>query len=356
MFETEIDRLTRTARFRTIGNDESISLRAILESDIPTNMKQFFRADVEWLLMQERAHETRSAKFNYAHHDVRLLQHQIDSLLIHNYIFTAADFETVLDKCVHFLFNYLCRPQWTLHSFLFESGAVVTTIEAMAKMYYCEDYSYYTEILGKHIVQKNITQLHADATKILLLKIDTEVTRNHSAAELAHLTQPLFAFIGYIRSQRNATVPIRALMYFFEDKEISAIVNELSIVREADKQRELTFDELTQLINKAKVHPSAMAPKSPLPHSGEEIFTQKQPAKKEFTINGTDKREIMNVVFRGSDQLYTTTLGTVLAAPTWHDASLALDHFFTMNEVEPLTKEAIKFTNLLQTYFEMQAH
>jgi hypothetical protein len=45
----------------------------------------------------------------------------------------------------------------------------------------------------------------------------------------------------------------------------------------------------------------------------------------------------------------------VLAAATWEDASLSIDHFFLMNDVEAFSKEAILFTNRVQSRFSVGA-
>jgi len=84
-------------------------------------VKTFFRADVEWLRTQEKAKEVRSPKFSYALPELRLLDEQIDLLLINNYTFGRKEFDVTADKCIHFLLNYLCRPEWTLNSFFFDT-------------------------------------------------------------------------------------------------------------------------------------------------------------------------------------------------------------------------------------------
>ena len=150
MFEKETEQLIGAVRQRTIGDAKSIGLREIFESTIPASVKVFFRAEVETMLDAERTPESRSGRFKYDLPEITMLREQISTLLIHNFIFQKDDFETTLDKCVHFMLNYLCRPQWTLNSFLFEESGRASSTQILRKLRYCRDYGYFPDILRKY--------------------------------------------------------------------------------------------------------------------------------------------------------------------------------------------------------------
>lgn len=387
MFEKETEQLITTICQTTIGENKAVSLRAIFESKIPSNVKVFFRAEVERMLGEERKKESRPSKFNYDVPVIQMLQEQIDALLIHNFIFTKSDFETTLDKCVHFLFNYLCRPQWTLTSFLFEESAKASAQQILKKLRYCRDYVYSPDILRRYIQQRNIGEMTLEEGKTLLEKIDGEVVKNHSSVELAHMTQPLYDFVAYARSHDiNAStkaIPTRALMYFFDDKKMSAIHERLSREREANNVKEISFSQLVNLLEKIRTGSeyahifdedaeplpaldgvsldSPTLPTAPgestnsFPKISEplnESSLRPKPLPPLFSLE--EERSIIKNVFHQNEEQFRATVKEALAAQTWDDAALAIDHFFLMNDVEPFTKEAILFTNKLQSRFTEQ--
>ena len=380
MFEKETEQLIGIIRQTTIGDAKAVSLRAIFESKVPSNVKVFFRADVEHFLDEDRKKEQRMSKFNYDVPEIQMLQEQIDTLLIHNFIFTKSDFETTLDKCVHFLLNFLCRPQWTLASFLFEDSAKVSTRQILKKLRYCKDYEYFPDILRRYVHQRDITELTLEEGNALLDKIDGEVVRNHSSVELAQMTKSLFDFVAYARSldmdTSSKTIPTRALMYFFEDKKMSAIHDRFSREREINNVREMSFSQLANVIEKVRTgnefahifdeesEPFAasddFSPESPIVSAGQEetsfpfpkISEPPKPLPPLFTLE--EERSIVKNVFHQNEEQFRTAVKEALGAQSWDDAAPTIDHFFLMNDVEPFTKEAILFTNRLQNRFGKQ--
>jgi hypothetical protein len=380
MFEKETEQLISATRQTTIADAKSVSLRTIFESKIPSNVKVFFRAEVEHFLDEDRKKELRSSKFNCDVPEIQMLQEQIDALLIHNFIFTRTDFETTLDKCIHFLFNFLCRPQWTLASFLFEESATLSALQILKKLRYCRDYVYFPDILRRYVQQRNIGEMTVKEGKALIEKIDGEVVRNHSSVELAQMTQPLFDFVAYARSHdlnaATKTIPTRALMYFFEDKKMASIHERFSREREVNNVREMSFSQLANIIEKVRTgneyayvfsedaeHVTAfdgLSLESPTLSTGYEesvssfpkISEPPKPLPPLFSLE--EERSIVKYVFHQNEEQFRTAVKEALAAQSWDNAALSIDHFFLMNDVEPFTKEAILFTNRLQNRFGEQ--
>ncbi|HTR81571.1 MAG TPA: hypothetical protein VMM58_08065 [Bacteroidota bacterium] len=377
MFEKETEQLIGVVRQATIGDNKSIGLREIFESNIPTSVKVFFRAEVETMLHAERRPETRSQKFDYDAPEITMLQDQIDALLIHNFVFPKNDFETTLDKCVHFLFNYLCRPQWTLNSFLFEDSGRASSAQILSKLRYCRDYVYFPDILRTYLQQRGVQEMTLEEGRNLIARIDAEVSRNHTSVELARMTTPLYEFVAYARSHNLSatakTIPTRALMYFFEDKKIAAIHERLSREREVNGMKEMSSNQLVNLIEKVRTGDERAHlfddSAEPLPAGDETTFDLPTlPAKREepdFSIQEIseppkplpplfsleEERSIIKYVFNQSEEQFRAAMHEALAASSWDDAALTIDHFFLMNDVEPFTKEAILFTNRLQDRF-----
>lgn len=349
MFEQELENIQKLTVNNTIGSMPSIALKTILESNIPANIKSFFRGEVEWLLYKEKQTEHRSSKFNYLQEDVTLLQEQMDILLVYHYTFSREDFMKVLDTCAHFLFNYLCRPQWTLESYLFEEKNVLSLKELGLKFRFCGDYPYYWTILEKHLVGKNKIDLEREEAIRLLRRIDAEIVNTHSAEDLAKMTIPFFEFISFIHQQAlsggRGDLPTRALIYFFEDKKLTTVGQHLLKIREQGKQS-MMYDELVEALKDSFSQKSFSV--------ADELAQVRQPLKKNYSLlqlQEKDKQSIIKSLFGDDESKYISAMEKVMSSATWDDAGLSLDHYFTMNDVDPFSRDAIILTNALQSFF-----
>ncbi len=402
MFEQETEQLKERIHRSTIQSGGTITLRALTESGIPENVKAFFRAEIYSSLAEERKKESRSNKFDYSNKDVEALQEQIDQLLIDNYILPKKEFEEILDKGVHFLFNYLCRPQWTLGSYLFDEAKAVSARDILLKLHCCFDYNYFPTVLQRFIRQRNIQEMTAEEGRNVLKKIDSEVTKNLSSSQLAQLAQPVFEFVAYARSFPEnilkATAPTRALMYFFDDKQMTDIHEELVRERDNAGMKEIALPNLMRIIEhtpgrsenirsgsppkgfstgNGEQFPAVAAEVNEMSHNETEFSVLRAeeqvsspesfhlPPKDEtrrtsppaplpplFSLD--EERSIIKKVFQQDEDAFHRKVEEILAAVSWDEASLIIDHHFTMSDVDPFTKEAILFTNNLQKRFQAE--
>jgi hypothetical protein len=392
MFEQETEQLKERIRRSTMQSGDTIALRSLTESGIPENVKAFFRAEIYSNLAAERKKESRSSKFDYSNKDVEALQEQIDQLLVDNYVLSKKEFEETLDKGVHFLFNYLCRPQWTLGSFLFDAAKAVPARDILLKLNCCFDYNYFPTVLKRFIQQRNIQEMTAEEGRKVLEKIDSEVTKNLSSSQLAQLAQPVFEFVAYARSFPEnilkATVPTRALMYFFDDKQMADIHGELVRERDNAGMKEIALPNLVRIIEhtpgRSENIRSESSPKELSAGNGEQFSAVAAEANNvshnetEFSVLRTEERipapesfhfppaplpplfsldeerSIIKKVFQQDEESFHRKVEEILAAVSWDEASLIIDHHFTMSDVDPFTKEAILFTNNLQKRFQAE--
>jgi hypothetical protein len=466
MFDKETEQFFHMLKSNTIGDASSIGLRSILESNIPVNVKTFFRADVEWLRAQEKLKEVRSPKFSFGLPEVRLLDEQIDLLLVNNYSFSRKEFDATADKCIHFLLNYLCRPEWTLNSFFFDVSIRITAEEMQLKLRYCSDYPYYRAILTRYAETRQRTDVGSEEMKRLLSTIDDEVCGSSTAAEQAYIAKPIFDFVGEIRASMRPSlptrVPVRALIYFYEDKRLDKISTALTAVRDLDNTLLMSFPMLEMVIEAVArgaavpdlsmlsaagaqeplpepsssrsyeslssvnlpvateaVREDLAAPRydeieAALPRAENEMMDDEAPVimppveedervrtvtvtaarrddeishdhaprqeqqffgadgeheeeqlhfdddgeapleeetivlPPQFTDN--DRLAITQVLFQGSGDLFDAAVQTAVRAETWDEALTSLDSFFAKQYIDPFTKEAMMFTNILESW------
>lgn len=412
IFESEIDAIINAARTRAIGEEESITLRKILVSDIHPAIKAYFKAEVEKHLKQERALEIRSKKFPYAHPEIGSLQRQIDILLIYYYEFARHEFDSLLDEAVHFQFNFLCRPQWTLVSFIFGSQRRVATSEIENKLKYCVDYTYFVDLIKRYTMERGLTEVTYEEFAALVQKIDYEVVSQHTSLELARMTRALFAFVdaGTLAPHGQfdkPTLPINAAIVFFEDKHLDDIKARLELERDKNSVTQLTVSTLADIIEKVRTgNEQASVPEEPAPSVGAASGEPENGQSAELTIHAsgnaeappqtlparehekasetvtfteiTKKSELkerpsgselqrpvdVHTIFSKSDQKlfvrsifnkdedsFRDTLDKLNAIETWEETSHYLDTLFGIQNVDPFSSTAVRFTDRIYSRF-----
>lgn len=382
IFESEIVAIMNTVRARTIGEEDGVKMKDILAADVHPALKAYFKAEVEKLLQQERAKEVRSGRFPYGLPEVKGLQRQIDLLLVHQYEFDRQEFESILDESVHFQFNYLCRPRWTLQEFLFENRRTAGIGEILRKLRYCVEYRYLAEVFKRYVTDRGLAELGYEEFRSLIEKIDSEVIAKHSAGELAQVLKPLVEFIelGIPETRVSETgpmLPIDAAIVFFEDKKLEEIRLFLEKARDKDHVAEVSIADLAEMIRQVRGEAPAVETEKevvganpamePFPESEEEpqepppvVRTAEIPQNGEGLRTGGPRSEIADIyslfnlkeqklfvrkLFKKDEVEFRNALDRLNATVTWNQASLILDEVFSAQNVDPFSKEAVLFTD-----------
>ncbi len=409
IFEAEIEAIIHVVYIKTIGEDDGIVLKDILSAEIHPAVKAYFKAEVEKALMQERRLEYRSKKFSYSLPEVRSLEEQIDLLLVQNYHFSLQEFESLLDESVHFQFNYLCRPQWTLLNFIIGEQRRVSSETIEKRLKYCIDYTYFPELIKRYIADRGLAEVTYEEFKSLLEKIDHEVVAQHSSFELAHMTHALFDFVesGKMVQQvefEQQTLPINAAIVFFEDKNIPEICTRLEFERDRNRVVQITADRLADIIEVVRtgnedatahlpaspVTPSgtkqqaneqestivdesagivqetidskqaveeSVQPKSPLLVFGEndEKYLASTPSAKQKEILDLFPDDefafIVRKLFSNDEPAFRGAVTEISLLRTWEQVAQYLDKLFLANQTDPFSAEAVNFTDKLYTHF-----
>ncbi len=410
IFETEIEQIMNAVSARTIGEAETIRLRDLLAAKLHPAIKAYFKARVQQILQQERMTEVRSKKFPYALPEVVRLLEQVDVLLVHYYSFGQHDFALMLDHAVHFQFNFLCRPQWTLLNFIFENQRRRPTSDIRRKLRYCVDYEYYAEIIKRFIEERGLAEMEYEEFKELLEKIDNEIVSRHSSVELALMTRPLLRFIesplpAPPAKLADSRIPINAAVVFFEDKKLNDIKDRLESERDKNGAIDISLRHLANLIEKVRsqnedaevVFPEEMAeaakveekprvtPPGESSKSGQ-VFVSKSPVKifSDFEedepisipvpaqtegtdgdvadpgilvnlhslFSPTEEKTFIKKIFQKDELLFRESLDQLNKMTEWKEASQYLQQIFLTNDVDPFSDVAILFTDKVQRRFQ----
>jgi hypothetical protein len=407
IFEAEIESIIHAARVKTRGEEEDVFLKQILTAPIHPAIKAYFKAEVEKTLAQERALEYRSKKFPYSLAEVKSLEEQIDLLLVQNYHFGLQEFESLLDESVHFQFNYLCRPQWTLLNFIVGDQRRVATSTIEKRLKYCIDYSYFPELIRRFIVDHGLAEVTYEEFKSLIEKIDAEVVARHSSYELALMTRALFDFVesGKMVPKEEfeqQTLPINAAIVFFDDKHLADIRTRLEHERDHNRIIQITVERLADIIEIVRVgdegatalriesqetattetEAAGVLPnlegvdsqeqssiqktydqeesersKSPFTDIGdtdEKFFNSMLNAKRNEILDLLSEKEhrlIVKKLFFNDEPAFHGAVTEVSFLETWESVAQYLEMLFRANDVDPFSKVAVLFTDKLFKYF-----
>lgn len=251
MFEKQIERIQAFIIEHTIGNDESIKLNKILAADIPLSVKTCFSADVDDLLAEERQRLLNSPHFDYSPEHIRSLFDEINWLSKEHAVLTRAEFIEAVERNVKLLFNYTCRPQWTMARFVYKDLEVQTVEQILHSLRYFSDYKYYRIVLEKFFSRKSMEELTREKFETLLELIDNEVVNSYSTEDLGNLTQPLFDIFNLDPEHEKDTVPVDALCIFYDDKSNSEIVEKLENYKREIGKESIDLTELVDVLSKA---------------------------------------------------------------------------------------------------------
>ena len=232
MFEHHIENAIALLTQQTIGDGSSVHLKTILAAPVPASIKRVFEADAERWREAEMSRLLASEHFDYSDINIRKMFGEIGAASLEYTRFTRDEFVATLDATVKLLFNYVCRPQWTLVKYIFSEADALPTEHLLEHMRHFTDYDYYAVVMREYARAKRIDTLTKEKFEEFLTLIDAEVVRNLDSSKLARLSQPIFAAFNPGDDSDYACVPVEALSIFYDDKNITSVVNRLETEKE----------------------------------------------------------------------------------------------------------------------------
>ena len=253
MLEKETELILQLLTERTIGARGTIALNQIQSSAIPKNIRRYLHCEVvRWLSSDLRG----TPGFSHIPTTTKTGTTVIRSLLqslAPEYVFSREEFLVTLENAVHFVENYLCRPQWTLEHFVFENNERVGAGTLFTKLDYLTDYSYFLALIERTVRKQKWSEIDRDAFRALIARFDDQVVKQHTARELAMLTKPIYDFLSLEESPPDRPVPLKPILVFFDDKRMRILKEHIERTAEIRKRSDLTLLELTEIIEKLYV-------------------------------------------------------------------------------------------------------
>lgn len=274
MLERETDTILSTLRERTIGEGDSILLRDVLVCEIPRGIKTYMQAETVRALSQELFALPRFSRIERDASGVWRLAHSFLTSMAEGYCFSKEEFLVLLENAVHFLENYLCRPQWTLESFVFEGVPRVAVVDMLDKLESIVDYGYFRTLITRVVRRRQSKELGIEEFRAMLMTIDDQIVKQHNARELALLAKPIFDFLLLRDTPPDVAVPLKPVLVFFEDKKMKILREYIESICRIRERSTITLDELTALVEDLYLgHPESApeeTPKEAVPEEAQE--------------------------------------------------------------------------------------
>jgi hypothetical protein len=265
--------------------------------------------------------------------------------------------------------------------------------EVMSRLDYTYDYAYFKRLIGKVIAQWKWREVRVDDFRMLISRIDAQIVKQHSPAELAMLAKPIYDFVAQGNASAHLAVPVESLLVFFEDKRLIKLKEHIETVCKVRGRSELTLSELgTFIADVAVTSPeAALAPEketlygAPTPDrgagagisdfemkvvdaeiaaSGGEVSSEADTLEESTPalparglpdllklIPSKSRSKFIRKIFKKDTAYFNAVLAELNAAPTWEGASAYLRDFFTLNKLDPFADVVVEFTDLIHSRY-----
>jgi len=254
---SDSDTVLRQLAEQTIGSATEMSMAHVARAAIPAGVKAYLRANLRDRLRNELS---QTGLFARVHSHSALEARLQDLFLLQSadgYVFPREEFLADLENAVRFTENYVCRPRWTLSSFLFHDAPVIATAMLFNRLEYLAEYAYLPQLLRRLVSQRKLQEIDRDSCTQLIRQIDASVVREHAPHELAMLARPIFRYFRSGEPGMTDPIPVQPVLLFFEDKELNGLRDHIQGICHVRGHEGVSLAELVELCEDYLVKPAA---------------------------------------------------------------------------------------------------
>jgi hypothetical protein len=248
MLERETELIKQIIVESTIDGRDAVKLSEVVAAELPRGVKAFMTAQVISLL------EADLEKSSQLQHITKGIASTVmgDRTLLRSlamaFSLPREEFVRLTEDTVHFLENYLCRPQWTLKNVMFEKSQTITFEEMAKKLEFAVEYSYFRILIDRHALRNGWKTITAEEFASLVEKVDQEVVRKHSPRELALLTKPIYDFLLFGDPSMDLPIPLGAILLFFDDKKMTTERDHIERIYKVRSRTQISMNELIGIL------------------------------------------------------------------------------------------------------------
>jgi hypothetical protein len=264
------DAVLSTLVAHTIGAAQEIPMARVAQATIPSGVKAYLRANLRDRFQTE---VLRYGPFSRVQPLSASTSHLHELFFAHaaeGYVYPRGEYLADLENAAHFTENYVCRPRWTLTSFLFHDAPVISTTTLFTRLEYVTEYVYLPQLLRRMVTQKQLQEISQEDCAFLIRQIDSAVVREHTPRELALLTRPIFDYFLYGAQHWEQSIPLKPILLFFEDKELYTVEDLIRSLSQAKSRDSVSLAELAEMCDDYLTSTPLPAKPAPAPEKMDE--------------------------------------------------------------------------------------
>ena len=381
---------------------DRIALTYLLTRDIPNSVKHFFDQEVELWLREESKKFTSSERFDYDLPEVQVLLDKIFDILKQTASFSLNQFNRLLERAIKLEANYLIRPHQTLTQFLFKDSPIIRTMDVYDMLKYFDKFEYYKDALTDYFNLKYLQEISEPQFRELIEGIDRQVYSNRPVETVLQTVKTIVNFLNQARPPQES-IPIDILITALRDRkldefaalierqqqegttalnlaDLEAILTEKRTLGEIRARGEkVSLEQIKDIeTEKPEVEVEAISisethvlpqPEREEPEELEELEEEEQDepvtaadqlaevmASKlrgetledlHNLITPRQRKRFIKKLFRKKESNYKKFVDQLNRIAQWKKASILIDEYFYQAGINPYSKEALEFTDLV---------
>ncbi len=383
---------------------DRIPLTYITTRNIPDSVKHFFDQEVELWLREEADKFSTGDRFDYDLPEVRVLIDKIFDILKQTATFHITVFNRLLERAIKLEANYLIRPHQTLTQFLFKDSYTITTMEVYDMLKYFERFQYYKDALTDYFNLKYMREISQPQFEELIEAIDKQVFSKNPVETTLQMVKTITNFLNEGRPPSD-TISLEILLTAFNDRNLNQFTQLIEQEQRAGT-REVSLQDLEQMLrsgqplSRLKAAPSVetrveeiadieeekpevqvetitvseVTEPPPVMEEKEEELVEEEEEEKVEAVGGAaeqlanmvaekikgdhledlhqlikpkQRKKFIKKIFRKNESEYTEFIDLLNRIPDWKRASRTIDEYFVTASINPYSKEALEFSDLV---------
>jgi len=256
MFEAEIESTKlRLAEMLLPPSKGGVHLVQVLDHPLLDRaFKEFFRAEVEWQLYQDRIQRQSNLPIEPNDLVFRNVWGQVEDYVRQHARFDRRQALALIDMAVKSILNYRIRPRVTLKWFVYRGEPTKPICEIVLRLQYFADYPYFRQGFEQWMEERSLAR---DSTQImpifeferLVKQLDDDYILDLSTSEFLDLLDPMFSFFNDPSTPVAVeAIPIEALIVFLDDKDIQVIAQKFERMLYHDGVRTVTREMILRVV------------------------------------------------------------------------------------------------------------
>ncbi|GIV54646.1 MAG: hypothetical protein KatS3mg039_1164 [Candidatus Kapaibacterium sp.] len=257
MFEAEIERTKiQLAELLLPRAGGGLHLADVLDHPtVDRAYKEFLRAEVEWLLYQDRIQRQLNLPIDPTDPLFRRVWGQVEDYVRRHARFERKHALSLFDAAVKSVLNYRVRPRVTLKWFVYRGEPTKPVCEILLRLRYFADYPYIRTGFEQWMRERELDSTSTHIMPVfeferLIKQLDDEHILDLSTSQFIELLDPVFRFFNETPTPPALeAIPIEALIVFLDDKDIQVIAQKFERMLYHDGIRTVTRDTILRVVD-----------------------------------------------------------------------------------------------------------